>query len=73
MLLGVGLSQFDGGLNAEHGRVIISNQNGILFENGSYVNANALTLTIHQATIDANNQLHLYDGHNNASITFEKL
>ncbi len=70
-VVGVGLSQFAGGINAEHGRVIISNPNGILFENGSYVNANALTLTTHQATIDANNQLHLYDGNNNASITFE--
>lgn len=70
-VVGVGLSQFAGGINAEHGRVIISNPNGILFENGSWVNANALTLTTHQAAIDGNNQLHLYGGNNNASITFE--
>ncbi len=70
-VVGVGLSQFAGAINAEKGRVIISNPNGILFENGSYVNANALTLTTHQASIDANNQLHLYGGNNNASIIFE--
>ena len=70
-VVGVGLSQFAGAINAEKGRVIISNPNGILFENGSYVNANALTLTTHKATIDANNQLHLYGGNNNASIIFE--
>lgn len=67
---GVGLSQFAGTLKAEHGRLIISNPNGIIFENGSYTNANALTLTTHQAVIE-NDKLHLIDNGSNASIILE--
>lgn len=65
-----GLSQFAGALTAEHGRVIISNPNGIIFESGSFVNANALTLTTHNVFID-NDDLILVDSNNNSSITFE--
>ena len=67
---GVGLSQFAGTLKAEHGRLIISNPNGIIFENGSYTNVNALTLTTHQAVIE-NDKLHLIDNGSNASIILE--
>ncbi len=67
---GMGLSEFAGTINAEQGRLIISNPNGIIFENGSYVNANALTLTTHQAIME-NDKLHLIDNGNNASIIFE--
>ena len=67
---GVGLSQFAGTLKAEHGRLIISNPNGIIFENGSYTNVNALTLTTHQAVIE-NDKLHLIDNESNASIILE--
>lgn len=69
-VIGTSISKFAGSLKAEHGRVIISNPNGIIFENGSYVNANALTLTTHYATIDGDKlKLTTYD--NNASIIFE--
>lgn len=67
---GVGLSQFAGTLKAEHGRLIISNPNGIIFENGSYTNVNALTLTTHKAVIE-NDKLHLIDNGSNASIILE--
>lgn len=65
---GVGLSEFAGTINAEKGRLIISNPNGIIFENGSYINANALTVTTHYATLDNNGDLRLYSPDNNASI-----
>lgn len=45
-VIGGGLSRFAGSLTQEGaGRIVISNPNGILFENGSMVNANAMTLT----------------------------
>ena len=69
-ITGMGLSQFAGTIKAEHGRLIISNPNGIIFENGAYVNANALTVTTHQAVME-NDKLHLIDNGNNASIIFE--
>ncbi len=67
---GMGLSQFAGTINAENGRLIISNPNGIIFENGAYVNANALTVTTHQAVME-NDKLHLIDNGSNASIIFK--
>lgn len=45
------LSTFAGNLTSTGGRVIISNPMGIIFENGSYTNVNALTLTTHDAQI----------------------
>lgn len=45
------LSSFAGNLTSTGGRVIISNPMGIIFENGSYTNVNALTLTTHDAQI----------------------
>src|SRR5574344_86102 len=51
-VVGTGLSQFAGALTSTGGRVIIANPNGIIFENGSYTNVNALTLTTHRATLD---------------------
>lgn len=70
-VIGTSISKFAGGIVAEHGRVIISNPNGMIFENGSYVNANALTVTTHNATLDENGTLRLYSQGNNASILFE--
>lgn len=68
-VVGTSLSKFAGSLTAEHGRVIISNPNGMIFENGSYVNANALTLTTHHASIEDGN-LRLYSSDKNATIKF---
>ena len=64
---GVGLSTFAGKLNADHGRVIISNPNGIIFENGSYTNVNALILTTHGAALN-NDELKLLETNKNATI-----
>lgn len=68
-VVGTSLSKFAGSLTAENGRVIISNPNGMIFENGAYVNANALTLTTHNAFIE-NGNLRLLSSDNNASIKF---
>lgn len=38
--------------SGENGRIIISNSNGILLENGSYINANSVMLTTHDVSID---------------------
>ena len=69
-VVGVGISKFAGSINAEKGRVIISNPNGILFENGSWVNANALTLTTHQVALEGD-KMHLVGDNNNAAIRIE--
>lgn len=45
-VIGGGLSRFAGSITQDGaGRIVISNPNGILFENGAMVNANAMTLT----------------------------
>lgn len=67
---GTGLSTFAGGINSEHGRVIISNPNGMLFENGSYINANSIILTTHYAEIDNKNRLNLTSAAKNSTIKF---
>ena len=69
-VIGIGLSSFAGALKAEKGRVIISNPNGIIFEKGSFVNTNALTLTTHKVIMN-NDDIHLLGSDNNASIKIE--
>src|SRR5574344_2759796 len=49
-----GSSQFAGTVNAPNGRLIIVNPNGMVFESGSHVNANALVLTTHAYTQSGN-------------------
>ena len=66
---GVGLSEFAGGINSEKGTLIISNPNGMIFENGSYINANALVLTTHLAEMQ-NGNLKLNASDKNKSIIF---
>ena len=69
-VIGIGLSSFAGALKAEKGRVIISNPNGIIFEKGSFVNTNALTLTTHKVIMN-NDDVYLLGSDNNASIKIE--
>lgn len=66
---GVGLSEFAGGINSNKGTLIISNPNGMIFENGSYINANALVLTTHLAEMQ-NGNLKLNASDKNKSIIF---
>nr|MBP7211657.1 filamentous hemagglutinin N-terminal domain-containing protein [bacterium] len=67
-VVGVGISDFAGSLTSEGtGRVIIANPNGILFENGSYTDVNALTLTTHKATL-IDNDLTLDGSATNAKV-----
>jgi len=54
-VVGTSLSSFAGSLTSTGGRVIISNSNGIILENGSYTNCNALTLSTQKATWDVSN------------------
>lgn len=69
-----GLSKFAGNIttSGEQGRVIISNPNGMLFENGSFVNANALTLTTKNVMWDGNlnGQIQLLNNNSTGTITF---
>ncbi len=65
-----GLSTFAGHLTSEgSGRVIISNPNGMLFENGSYTNVNALTLTTKNVYINPNNDINLSNNNSTGTIT----
>lgn len=66
---GVGLSTFAGGINSDKGTLIISNPNGMIFENGSYINANALVLTTHLVEMN-NGELKLNASDKNKSIIF---
>lgn len=72
-VVGSSMSRFAGSLTSsgEAGRVIISNPNGMLFENGSYTNVNALTLTTKYVNWDGNlnGQLDLYSKSTSGKIT----
>ena len=67
-----GISTFGGSLTSSGaaGRVIVSNPNGIIFENGSYTNCNALTLTTQNVNWDGQKfgQLTLTDNGSIAGI-----
>ncbi|MDD3436307.1 MAG: filamentous hemagglutinin N-terminal domain-containing protein [Candidatus Gastranaerophilales bacterium] len=68
-----GMSKFAGNLttSGSAGRLIISNPNGILFENGSYTNANALILTTKDVNWDGNlnGQISLINNNSTGTIT----
>lgn len=72
-VVGDSMSRFAGSLTSSGaaGRVIISNHNGILFENGSYTNVNALILTTKDVMWDGNlyGQINLYMNKSTAGIT----
>ncbi|MDD3238348.1 MAG: filamentous hemagglutinin N-terminal domain-containing protein [Candidatus Gastranaerophilales bacterium] len=54
-VIGGSMSKFAGTLSTSgaDGHLVISNPSGMLFMNGAIVNANSLTLTTHDATLDA--------------------
>lgn len=69
-VVGNGMSQFAGKLTTSgDGHVIISNPNGMLLLNGSYTQANELTLTTKNVVFDTNGNFVLKDNGNKNSIT----
>ena len=69
-VIGNGMSQFAGKLTTSgDGHVIISNPNGMLLLNGSYTQANELTLTTKNVVFDTNGNFALKDNGNKNSIT----
>lgn len=72
-VVGGSMSKFAGSLTSSGaaGRVVVSNPNGILFENGSYTNVNALILTTKDVMWDGNlnGQINLMMNKSTAGIT----
>lgn len=72
-VIGPGMSQFAGKLTTEgSGHVIISNPNGMMLFNGSYVQANELTLTTKNVVLDELGNMTLKDNGNKNSIVIGK-